>query len=108
MINTGNMKQLITFQYSEDGINWQDKFQRHAYINGLSGTEFFIANAGYDASLTVTISCRYDRMLMQVIPTNYRAVSADGTIYELISPADDLQYKHREIKFRAKRVYSDV
>ena len=107
-MNTGSMKQLVTFQYSADAVNWENRFSRHVYINGLSGTEFFVANAGYDASLTVTISCRYDRELMQVVPTNYRVVSADGVIYELISPADDIQLRHREIKFRAKRVYSDV
>lgn len=103
----GSMNSMVTFQHTEDnGQTWHDKLTVHAYINGVSGSEFFIANAGYDSSLTMTISCRYQPVLMKILPTEYRAVS-DGVIFELISPADDIKSAHREIKFRARRLQSD-
>lgn len=98
------MRHLLTFQFTKDNVNWEDYAEAHAYINGLSGTEFFIANAGYDSSLMVNIECRYDPMLMRIIPNMFRAVDIQGTIYELVSPPDDVQLRHKTIKFRAKRV----
>ena len=93
----------ITFQYTTDNVNWTDYKTCHAYINGLSGNEFFVGNAGFDNALTVTIDCRYDPALM-VIPTTYRAVDHNGRVYELVSPADDVKSEHKSIKFRARRV----
>lgn len=106
MFNPGILKRKILFQYSKNLIDWEDFYSCRAYINGLSGTEFFIANAGFDTSLTVTVICRYTKRLMEVIPTNFRIVDGD-TVYNLISPADDVGYRHEEIKFRAKRVYDN-
>lgn len=107
MINAGQLNAKILFQRSKDGINWSNYVECRGYINGLSGKEFFIANAGYEAALTVTIQCRYQPALMRVTPMQFRAVS-DNVIYELISPADDVGYAHREIKFRAKRIYTEA
>ncbi len=97
-------RQFVIFQKTEDNLAWREYFSCHAYINGLSGTEFFIANAGYDSALTVEIECRYCPELMCVIPSTYRIIDEHGTIYELISPADDIQLSHKTIKFRGKRI----
>lgn len=107
-MNIGRMRDRITFQrmMDENGQKWQDVMTVHGYINGLNGQEFFSANAGYDTALTVTISVRYHPLLMRVIPTLYRAKSK-GVIYDLISPADDKAAEHKEIIFRARRVWSN-
>lgn len=103
-----NYRKLITFQKTNDNITYTDIFTCHAYINGLSGDEFFIANAGYEASLMVEIITRYCTELKGVIPMTYRIAAETGEIYELVSPADDIGGKHKQLKFRAKRIYTDV
>ena len=96
-------RNIITFQKTDDDINYTDVYTCHAYINGLFGNEFFLANAGHDSTLTVEIECRYCPELM-IISTTHRAVDGEGNIYEIISPADDIQLKHQTIKFRARKV----
>ena len=99
------MRNIVTFQKTEDNINYVDYYRCHAYINGLSGNEFFIANAGYESNLAVDIECRYCPELM-IISTMYRVVDENGNVYEIISPADDIQLRHKIIKFRARRYLS--
>lgn len=110
MTDPGKYRNAITFQKNTDNPGdcgeWEDFVTVHGYINGVSGNEFFIANAGYEASLTVTIECRWQPALMKITPMMYRAVS-DGIVYELISPADDVGYRHETVKFRAKRIYTE-
>ncbi|MCM1525564.1 MAG: head-tail adaptor protein [Ruminococcus sp.] len=109
MINAGKYRNVITFQKNTDNPGnskeWEDLITVYGYINGVSGNEFFIANAGYEAALTVTIECRYQPALMKIVPMMYRAACA-GIVYELISPADDVGYRHETVKFRAKRIYT--
>lgn len=105
MITAGQLNAVICFQRSVNDV-WEDHLTCRGYINGLNGTEFFVANAGYEAALTVTIQCRYQPALMRITPMQYRAVSG-GVVYELISPADDVGSRHSEIKFRAKRIYTE-
>jgi len=102
-MNRHVMRNIVTFQKTENNVDYADYFTCHAYINGLSGQEFFIANAGFDNALTVNIECRYCPELM-IISTQYRAVDESGNVYEILSPADDIQLKHKIIKFRAKRL----
>lgn len=102
------MRDTVTFQKSvDDGRTYSDVLSCRAYINGVKGDEFFIANAGFAGGLTVTISCRYQAALMEINPTNTRAVDGKGNVYELISPADDRQGRHVEVIFRARRVILD-
>lgn len=105
-MRSGAYNSIATFQVTNDKVTWNDCYSCRAYINGASGRDFFIANAGFDCSLAVEISCRYDKALMSVIPTTHRVVDHEGNIYELISPADDIKAEHKEIKFRAKKVFS--
>lgn len=110
MINPGKYRDVIVFQKNTDNPGaakeWEDFITVHGYINGVKGDEFFVANAGYEASLTVTIECRFQPALMKITPMMYRAVSS-GIVYELISPADDVGYRHETVKFRAKRIYTE-
>ena len=96
------MRNIVTFQKTEDNINYVDYYRCHAYINGLSGNELFIANAGFDSELTVNIECRYCPELM-IVSTLFRIIDDNGVVYEIISPADDIQLRHKIIKFRARR-----
>lgn len=99
------LKEKITFQYTEGLDQWEDYLTVHAYINGVSGTDYFLANAGGEASLTVTIDCRYQPALMRVVPMMYRVKQGD-IIYRLESPGDDIQMRHELVRFRAKRIYT--
>ena len=95
-------RNIITFQRTDDNVNYSDVYTCHAYINGLYGDEFFLANAGNDSAMTVEIECRYCLELM-IISTTHRAIDGAGNIYEIISPPDDIQLAHKTIKFRAKK-----
>lgn len=103
--NPGKYRAKITFQRNTEGDKWDDYITVSGYINGVSGNEFFIANAGYEAGLAVSIECRYQPLIMKINPMEFRAVS-EGIVYELISPPDDLEMRHRFIKFRGRRVYT--
>ena len=105
-MNINRMNDLLTFQRMDDSGEWKDYINVFGYINGVNGNEFFMANAGYETSLTVNISCRYQLALMRVTPMQYRIVSR-GIVYELISPGDDVRFRHEEIIFRAKRIYRE-
>ena len=106
-MNTGAMRDRVTFRKTTDGGRTysSELLSCRAYINGVNGNEFFIANAGYEGALAVTISCRYQAALMDINPTVCRAYDQRGYEYELISPADDRQGKHKEVIFRARRYF---
>lgn len=102
------MRDTVTFKRSADqGQTYTDILTCRAYINGVSGDEFFIANAGFAGGLTVTVTCRWQPGLMAINPTNSKIVDGRGNEYELLSPADDKQGKHVEVIFRARRVMLD-
>lgn len=110
MTDVGKYRSVITFRKNTDDpgkpSEWENFITVSGYINGVSGNEFFIANAGDMAALTVNIECRYQPALMKIIPMMYRAVS-NNVIYELISPADDICGRHETVRFRAKRIYTE-
>lgn len=105
-MNINRMNSRIIFQKISPDNEWNDYISCYGYINGVSAGEFFVANTGGEAALTVTVSCRFQPALMRVTPMQYRAVSG-GVVYELMSPGDDVRFKHEEIVFRAKRIYSE-
>ena len=107
-MRVGAMRDTVTFRKTEDeGITWSDVLTCRACINGVNGSEFFIANAGSVGALTVTISCRYQPLLMKINPTVCCAVDQREQEYELLSPADDKAGEHKEIIFRARRIFRD-
>ena len=104
-----NLKEIITFQYDLGADQWTDYLTTHAYINGVNGSEFFIANAGNEGALTLIVECRYQPALMKVTPMQYRIKHTVGETtyyYDIISPADDIQMKHERVKFRVIRTYT--
>ena len=103
-MNIARLKEKITFERTEGGDVWETYITVHAYINGISGTDYFLANAGGEASLVVTVDCRYHKSLLCIVPMLYRIRQGD-IIYDLESPADDIQMQHEMIRFRARRRY---
>ena len=113
-----NLKEIVTFQRTDDGENYTDYYTCHAYMNGMStseffqtksGGEFYMDYAGTEGQLITTITCRYQRALVNINPMQYRlkhTVNGVDTYYQLLTPADDVQLKHERIKFRARRIYN--
>ena len=87
---------------SEDPNSFVHFDNRWAKVKGLSGMEFWAANAGGVAEEIVNVTLRYDKRIMLLAPQTTRFL-LDGFVYELISPLDDVQFKHKEIKFKARR-----
>ncbi len=73
-----------------------------AYVNGLKGDEFWAANSGGIAENIVNVTVRYNKEIMLLAPQTTRFI-LNGFTYELISPPDDVQFLHRQIKFKARR-----
>ena len=45
-----DMKETITFERTDGNDEWEPFLKTHAYINAVSGNEFFIANGGNEGS----------------------------------------------------------
>lgn len=105
-MKVGALRDTVTFSYTADeGVSYTDFLTCRAYINGVNGSEFFIANAGAVGSLVVNVTCRYQPGLMKINPTVCIMRDRNGNRYELLSPGDDKQGMHREVIFRARRLY---
>jgi hypothetical protein len=118
-MHLSNFKEIITFQKStDDGETYTDFLTTHAYMNGMttseflqtkSGNEFYMDFAGTEGQLITTIVCRYQKALAAINPMQYRVkhtVGDEETFYQLLTPPDDVQLKHERIKFRARRIYT--
>lgn len=118
-MHISNLKEVITFQRTfDDGETYTDYYTTHAYMNGMttseffqtkSGGEFYMDYAGTEGSVITTIVCRYQKALTSVNPMQYRikhTVDGEDTYYQLLTPPDDVQLKHERIKFRARRIYT--
>lgn len=104
-MNAGDYNSRIEFQVmtdSEDANSYAPFMSVWAYVNGLRGDEFWAANSGGVAENIVNVTVRYDKRIMFLAPQTTQFV-LDGFIYKLISPPDDVQFKHKEIKFKAVR-----
>lgn len=114
-MHIANLKEKIVFQRTFDDITYEDFLTTHAYMNGMStseyfqtkaGGEFYLDYAGTEGQIITTVTCRYQKKLMQITPQQYRIkhTTNDGDIYyELLTAADDVQLRHERVKFRARR-----
>lgn len=104
-MQAGAYNSRIELQVMEDPEN-ADSFVPFmsvwAYVNGLRGEEFWAALAGGVAESIVNVTVRYDPKIMDLAPQTTRFI-LDGLVFELVSPPDDVQFRHREIKFKARR-----
>ncbi len=79
---------------------WQKYYRGYAYINNLSGTEYWEA-AQTQAENTVMFIMRYHPLMEQINTREYRLVHREQE-YNITS-IDNVQYKNETVKFRAKK-----
>jgi SPP1 family predicted phage head-tail adaptor len=103
------MRSRITIQksttendrYGNHTLVWEDYYKCYAYVNNLSGTEYWAASE-VNAQDEVNFIIRYCEKAGKVTSDHYRIIFR-GKIYN-ISFVDNVQYSNRSIKIRAKRV----
>ena len=105
MINASNLTQVVTFQVMNNNGAWADICTVHAYMAGLNNSEYWTQYAGGNAEENYTVSVRYRKKLMELIPQTSRIIHR-GHVFDIISPPDDVLFKHHEIKFRIRRQIS--
>lgn len=101
MLNKKVVVQKITISTGEIGEEietWVDYYNSFAYINGLSGSEYWQASA-QQAENTVVFTMRYSKLLANVTPQSYRIIF-DNKIFD-INSIDNVQYQNRTIKIKA-------
>lgn len=115
-MHISNLKEKIVFQRTEDGLTYTDYYATHAYMNGMTaseyyqsktGGEFYMDYAGTEGQWVTTVTCRYQKALAHITPQQYRikhTVGDEVFYYEILAPADDVQLKHQRIKFRARLI----
>lgn len=107
-MNAGDFKHPIVIQKSTTSFDeignqiesWATYHSCRANINGLSGAEYWAAQA-QQVENTVTFEVRYCIALKSVVPQTYR-ILYDGKIYD-VKHIDDFQFTHETLKIKAVR-----
>lgn len=102
-MNAGAYRELVTIQKQtekrdKDGFTqlvWEDYYSNYAYVNKLSGSEFWQA-AETAAQSTIRFEMRYHAKLGSVDTKNYRLKFAGRTFN--ITNVDDVQFRHETVK----------
>lgn len=103
------MCERITIQKSTTGndkngnhtLVWENYYECSAYVNNLSGKEYWAA-AEVNAQDEVNFIIRYCDKVSELTSDHYRIIFR-GNIYN-ISFVDNVQYKNKTVKLRAARV----
>lgn len=102
-MNAGAYRCKVTIQKRTTGVNinliegevWVPYYTNYAYVNKLSGSEFWAA-AEVAAQSTVRFTFRWHNKLKDVNAKDYR-ILFDGKPYN-ITNVDDVQMKHETVK----------
>lgn len=106
MVDATKLSEKITFQrQNEVTHDWEDVITVYAYISGLRSSEYWVNYLGGNAEEVLNVSVRYDKRIAELIPQTSRIVHGKN-IYDIISPPDDVLFKHTEIKLRVRRQIS--
>lgn len=105
-MNAGAYREPVVIEkrgYTEDEIGnqasvWEEYYRGYAYMNNLSGTEYWEA-AQTQAQNTVMFILRFHPLLGAMNTKEYRLVHR-GREYDITS-IDNVQYKNETIKIRA-------
>lgn len=108
-MNAGAYKSLVIIQKRITTVNenlieqeeWVLYYKNYAYINKLSGSEFWAA-AEVAAQNTVRFTFRWHEALDSVNPADYRILFWDRIFN--ITNVDDIQFKHETVKISATEV----
>jgi SPP1 family predicted phage head-tail adaptor len=103
----GSMREKIVIQkkiVTTDEIGqkadvWTDFHTCRAYVNGLSGTEYFEAMR-VNAENTVVFTVRFDRKISDIDPINYRILWGEKA-YNLDN-IDNVMYRNMYVKLRGR------
>ena len=98
-------EKVIFQQQNTKTKDWHDVDTVSASMTGLNNSEYWKNYIGGNADEVLTVSVRYKRVLAELIPQTSRIVHG-GVVYDIISPPDDVLFKHVEIKFRVRRQIS--
>lgn len=107
-MDAGAYRQRIEIQknnFSKDSVgnptnNWSKFKCIYAYVNGLSGSEYWEA-AVVHAESTLEIVTRWKPFFNQMTTQGYRIVF-QGMVYNIIS-IDNVQFRNKTIKLRVQR-----
>ena len=105
-MNAGAYREPVTIEksgYTEDEIGnqvpvWAEYYRGYAYMNNLSGTEYWEA-AQTQAQNTVMFIMRFHPLLSAMNTREYRLMHR-GKAYNITSIAN-VQYKNETVKIRA-------
>lgn len=105
-MNAGAYRDPVTVErksFKEDSIGnqrpiWQEYYRGFAYVNNLSGSEYWAA-AQTQSQNTIVFTLRYHQLLGQMNTKEYRILHR-GREYNITS-IDNVQYKNETIKIRA-------
>ena len=92
---------ITTNQNGFDEETWEDVYENFAYVNKLSGTEFWAA-AETASQSTIRFTLRWHAILDQVDTLNYRLQFA-GRIFN-ITNVDNVQFKNETVKISGTEV----
>lgn len=106
MINPGELRHRITIEQKtitkDELLNnveeWAEYYSCYASINGLSGSEYWAAQA-QQAENTVTFLVRYHRKIENMNPQAFRIIFK-GSVYD-IKHIDNFKYMNDTVKFKA-------
>ena len=106
MVDATKLTEKITIQVQNtDTEEWQDVDTISASMTGVNNSEYWKNYIGGNAEELLTVSVRYKKAFMELIPQTSRIVRG-GVVYDIISPPDDVLFRHVEIKFRVRRQIS--
>lgn len=91
-------KSVVSDDIGQQSEKWSDFFVCHAYVNNISGKEFWEA-AQQNAERTVNFIVRYCSILADINTVDYQIIF-HGCIYD-ITFIDNIQYRNQTLKIRA-------
>lgn len=91
-------RSVVTDEIGNQSSGWEKYFSGYAYINNLSGAEYWQA-AQTQSENTVMFVMRYHPLLNVLDTVSYRLFWRDKE-YNIIS-IDNVQYKNETVKIRA-------
>lgn len=111
MVNSSILKHKITFKkrvvdtddYGRKNETYNNVYKTYAYINNLSGKEYWSAFA-VKAENTIVFEMRYNRFFDNLNTTDY-VIEFNNKIYNILF-IDNIQYKNKILKI--KGVLKDV
>ncbi len=106
MVDATKLTEKVTFIVQDTGtLKWRDVATVYAYISGMRNSEYWVNYIGGNAEEILNVSVRYKKCLAELIPQTSGMIH-NGIRYDIISPPDDVLFKHCEIKFRVRRQIS--